>query len=528
MASLARVARVKNELCRRLQCRQLSHHVYCRSLLSLHDQSPIQPSPALQCRWSSSSAPSGIFYMSCHYSIHFDLINRVENSNFIYLFLCLAAYLVEAYHPVRKSELFFVRGGRRSTVREYRTVAGRPKAKAKTIIQSGQRINGVGYDDIGGVREQIAQIRELVEFPLRHPQLFTSIGVNPPKGILLYGPPGSGKTLIARAIANQTTAFFLSINGPEIVSNFYGESERKLRNIFEEAERKAPSILFIDEIDSVTPNRTKTYGETEKRLVSQFLTLMDGLNSLARVTVIGATNRPNTIDPALRRFGRFDTEIEIGVPDTNGRLEVLQILAKKMKFAEDVDLERIAKDSHGYVGADLAGLCHKAALQCIREKMDVIDLEDKVIDAKILKSMAVSNKHFQTALGTSRPSALRNTLVELPNCSWEDIGGLENVKRELQETVQYPVEHPEKYKKFGMSPSTGVLFYGPPGCGKTLMAKAIAGECQANFISVKGPELLSVWFGESEANVREIFEKARRSAPCVLFFDELDSLAVQV
>ncbi|KAJ0854874.1 Cell division cycle protein 48 [Helianthus annuus] len=313
----------------------------------------------------------------------------------------------------------------------------------------------------------------------------------------------------------------------KIMSKLAGESESNLRKAFEEAEKNAPSIIFIDEIDSIAPKREKTNGEVERRIVSQLLTLMDGLKSRAHVIVMGATNRPNSIDPALRRFGRFDREIDIGVPDEVGRLEVLRIHTKNMKLSEDVDLEKISKETHGYVGADLAALCTEAALQCIREKMDVIDLEDESIDAEILNSMAVTNEHFSTALGTSNPSALRETVVEVPNVSWEDIGGLENVKRELQETVQYPVEHPEKFEKFGMSPSKGVLFYGPPGCGKTLLAKAIANECQANFISIKGPELLTMWFGESEANVREIFDKARGSAPCVLFFDELDSIATQ-
>ncbi|XXG84807.1 hypothetical protein AAC387_Pa11g0032 [Persea americana] len=383
-------------------------------------------------------------------------------------------------------------------------------------------------DDVGGVRKQMAQIRELVELPLRHPQLFKSVGVKPPKEILLYGPPGSGKTLIARAVANETGAFFFCINGPEIMSKLAEESESNLRKAFQEAEKNAPSIIFIDEIDSIAPKREKTNGEVEGRIVSQLLTLMDGLKSRAHVIVIGATNRPNSIDPALRRFGRFDREIDIGVPDEVGRLEVLRIHTKNMKLSEDVDLERIAKDTHGYVGADLAALCTEAALQCIREKMDIIDLEDESIDVEILNSMAVSNEHFMTALGTSNPSALWETVVEVPNVTWEDVGGLENVKRGLQETIQYPVEHPEKFEKFGMSPSKGVLFYGPPGCGKTLLAKAIANECQANFISVKGPELLTMWFGESEANVHEIFDKARQSAPCVLFFDELDSIAMQI
>lgn len=450
----------------------------------------------------------------------------------------LKPYFLEAYRPVRKGDTFLVRGGMRSV--EFKVIETDPEpycivAPDTEIFTEGEPINredeekldDVGYDDVGGVRKQMAQIRELVELPLRHPQLFKTIGVKPPKGILLYGPPGSGKTLIARAVANETGAFFFLINGPEIMSKLAGESESNLRKAFEEAEKNAPAIIFIDEIDSIAPKREKTQGEVERRIVSQLLTLMDGMKGRSHVVVMGATNRPNSIDAALRRFGRFDREIDIGVPDETGRLEVLRIHSKNMKLDENVDLELIAKDTHGYVGADLAALCTEAALQCIREKMDVIDLEDDSIDAEILNSMAVSNDHFKTALGISNPSALRETVVEVPNVSWEDIGGLENVKRELQEVVQYPVEHPEKFEKFGMAPSKGVLFYGPPGCGKTLLAKAIANECQANFISVKGPELLTMWFGESEANVREIFDKARQSAPCVLFFDELDSIATQ-
>eukprot|EP00257_Ricinus_communis_P020377 XP_015579591.1 cell division cycle protein 48 homolog [Ricinus communis] len=445
----------------------------------------------------------------------------------------LKPYFLESYRPVRKGDLFLVRGGMRSV--EFKVIETDPGeycvvAPDTEIFCEGEpikredeeRLNEVGYDDVGGVRKQMAQIRELVELPLRHPQLFKSIGVKPPKGILLYGPPGSGKTLIARAVANETGAFFFLINGPEIMSKLAGESESNLRKAFEEAEKNAPSIIFIDEIDSIAPKREKTHGEVERRIVSQLLTLMDGLKSRAHVIVMGATNRPNSIDPALRRFGRFDREIDIGVPDEVGRLEVLRIHTKNMKLAEEVDLERVAKDTHGYVGADLAALCTEAALQCIREKMDVIDLEDETIDAEVLNSMAVTNEHFQTALGTSNPSALRETVSTMRH-----VNLIFNAKRELQETVQYPVEHPEKFEKFGMSPSKGVLFYGPPGCGKTLLAKAIANECQANFISVKGPELLTMWFGESEANVREIFDKARQSAPCVLFFDELDSIATQ-
>ena len=449
----------------------------------------------------------------------------------------LKGYFEEAYRPLRLHDTFLVRGGMRAV--EFKVVATDPGewviVEPDTEIfcdgepikrEDEEKLDEVGYDDVGGVRKQMAQIRELVELPLRHPQLFKTIGVKPPRGILLYGPPGSGKTLIARAVANETGANFFIINGPEIMSKFAGESENNLRKAFVEAEKKAPSIIFIDEIDSIAPKREKTQGEVERRIVSQLLTLMDGIKSRAHVVVMAATNRPNSIDPALRRFGRFDREVDIGVPDEIGRLEVMRIHTKNMKLDDEVDLERVSKETHGYVGADLAALCTEAAMQCIREKMDVIDLEDDEIDAEILASMAVTQDHFTTALAISNPSALRETVVEVPNVTWTDVGGLEGVKRELQETVQYPVEHPEKFEKFGMQPSKGVLFYGPPGCGKTLLAKAIANECQANFISVKGPELLTMWFGESEANVREIFDKARQSAPCVLFFDELDSIAV--
>jgi transitional endoplasmic reticulum ATPase len=448
----------------------------------------------------------------------------------------LKPYFLEAYRPVRKDDLFLVRGGMRAV--EFKVVETDPGdyciVAPDTVIfcegepikrEDEERLDDVGYDDIGGVRKQLAQIRELVELPLRHPQLFKSLGIKPPKGMLLYGPPGSGKTLIARAVANETGAFFFLINGPEIMSKMAGESEDNLRKAFSEAEKNAPSIIFIDEIDSIAPKRDKVNGEVERRIVSQLLTLMDGLKSRAHIIVMAATNRPNSIDAALRRFGRFDREVDIGVPDETGRMEVLRIHTKNMKLADDVDLEQVARETHGFVGADLAALATEAALQCIREKMDVIDLEDDEIDAEVLESLAVTNEHFRFALGTSNPSALRETVVEVPSVTWDDIGGLEATKKELQETVQYPVMYPEQFQKFGMSPSRGVLFYGPPGCGKTLLAKAIANECQSNFISIKGPELLTMWFGESESNVREVFDKARQSAPCVLFFDELDSIA---
>ncbi|TSN86044.1 Transitional endoplasmic reticulum ATPase [Bagarius yarrelli] len=449
----------------------------------------------------------------------------------------LKPYFLEAYRPIRKGDIFLVRGGMRAV--EFKVVETDPSpyciVAPDTVIHcegepikredEEESLNEVGYDDIGGVRKQLAQIKEMVELPLRHPALFKAIGVKPPRGILLYGPPGTGKTLIARAVANETGAFFFLINGPEIMSKLAGESESNLRKAFEEAEKNAPAIIFIDELDAIAPKREKTHGEVERRIVSQLLTLMDGLKQRAHVIVMAATNRPNSIDPALRRFGRFDREVDIGIPDATGRLEILQIHTKNMKLADDVDLEQVANETHGHVGADLAALCSEAALQAIRKKMDLIDLEDETIDAEVMNSLAVTMDDFRWALSQSNPSALRETVVEVPNITWEDIGGLDDVKRELQELVQYPVEHPDKFLKFGMTPSKGVLFYGPPGCGKTLLAKAIANECQANFISIKGPELLTMWFGESEANVREIFDKARQAAPCVLFFDELDSIA---
>jgi len=449
----------------------------------------------------------------------------------------LKPYFLEAYRPVRKGDMFLVRGGMRAV--EFKVVETDPSpycivAQDTVIHCEGEPIkredeesslNEVGYDDIGGCRKQMAQIRELVELPLRHPQLFKSIGIKPPRGILMFGPPGTGKTLIARAVANETGAFFFLINGPEIMSKMAGESESNLRKAFEEAEKNSPAIIFIDEIDAIAPKREKTNGEVERRVVSQLLTLMDGLKARSNLVVMAATNRPNSIDPALRRFGRFDREIDIGIPDPTGRLEVLRIHTKNMKLGDDVDLEKIASETHGFVGADLASLCSEAAMQQIREKMELIDLDEDTIDAAVLDSLAVTMDNFRHALGISNPSALRETVVEVPTVKWEDIGGLEKVKQELQETVQYPVEHPEKFLKYGMNPSKGVLFYGPPGCGKTLLAKAIANECQANFISIKGPELLTMWFGESEANVRDVFDKARAAAPCVMFFDELDSVA---
>ncbi|RAL68595.1 hypothetical protein DID88_007313 [Monilinia fructigena] len=429
----------------------------------------------------------------------------------------LAPYFREAYRPVRQGDLFTVRGGMRQV--EFKVVEVDPPeygivAQDTVIHCEGDPIqredeegnlNEVGYDDIGGCRKQMAQIREMVELPLRHPQLFKSIGIKPPRGVLMFGPPGTGKTLMARAVANETGAFFFLINGPEIMSKMAGESESNLRKAFEEAEKNSPAIIFIDEIDSIAPKRDKTNGEVERRVVSQLLTLMDGMKARSNVVVMAATNRPNSIDPALRRFGRFDREVDIGIPDPTGRLEILQIHTKNMKLGEDVDLEQIASETHGYVGSDVASLCSEAAMQQIREKMDLIDLDEDTIDAEVLDSLGVTMDNFRFALGVSNPSALREVaVVEVPNVRWDDIGGLEEVKRELIESVQYPVDHPEKFLKFGLSPSRGVLFYGPPGTG---------------------PELLSMWFGESESNIRDIFDKARAAAPCVVFLDELDSIA---
>lgn len=390
-------------------------------------------------------------------------------------------------------------------------------------------LEGAGYDTIGGASKHLAAVRELVELPLKHPELWSTLGINPPRGVLLTGPSGCGKTAMARAVAAETGAYFFVINGPEVISKRAGESETNLRRAFEDAEANAEdyngAIIFIDELDSIAPKREKAGGEVEKRIVSQLLTLMDGLKPTSKVVVMAATNRPQVIEPALRRPGRFDRELDMGIPDEHGRLEILQIKTRDMKLGNDVDLEMYARNSHGYVGADIQQLCMEAALECIRSKMGLIDFDKDQVDKKILDSILVEGKHFDHAMGIVAPSSLRESQVEVPDVHWEDVGGLEDVKRELHETVQYPVEHAEKYIKFGMSPSKGVLFYGPPGCGKTMLAKAIANECGANFISIKGPELLTQWFGESEANVRELFDKARAASPCILMFDEMDSIA---
>ncbi|MEM3691654.1 MAG: CDC48 family AAA ATPase [Candidatus Korarchaeum sp.] len=382
----------------------------------------------------------------------------------------------------------------------------------------------VTYEDIGGLREEIQRIREMVELPLRHPELFRHLGIDPPKGVLLFGPPGTGKTLLAKAVANESNAHFISISGPEIMSKYYGESEKRLREIFEEAEKNAPSIIFMDEIDAIAPKREEVTGEVERRVVAQLLALMDGLKGRGEVIVIGATNRPEAIDPALRRPGRFDREIEIGVPDREGRKEILLIHTRNMPLADDVDLDKLADITHGFVGADLAALVREAAMAALRRVLPKIDLDAESIPLEVLEELKVTNDDFLEALKLVQPSALREISIEIPNVTWEDVGGLEDVKRELREIVELPLKNPDSFRRMGIEPPRGVLLYGPPGCGKTLVAKAVANESEANFISVKGPELLSKWVGESEKAVRMIFRKARQVAPAIIFIDEIDSL----
>jgi transitional endoplasmic reticulum ATPase len=385
---------------------------------------------------------------------------------------------------------------------------------------------GMGYESVGGCDKAIQLMRELIELPLRFPELWSTAGVPTPKGVLLHGPPGCGKTLIANALVEETGAHIVIINGPEIMARKGGESEANLRQAFEEAQEKAPSIIFMDELDSIAPKRDQAQGETEKRVVSQLLTLMDSLKSDSNVIVIAATNRPNVIESALRRPGRFDRELEIAIPDDDGRHEILKIKTKHMTLDSDVDLFQISRDTHGYVGADLQQLTMEAALQCIRSNIGNMDVDSEdPVPEEVLDMLLVNNHHFDHALGVCDPSTLRDNKIEVPDTKWADIGGLEDTKRELQEMVRYPIEHRHLFERFGMQASRGVLFYGPPGCGKTLMAKAIANECGANFISVKGPELLNMYFGGSEANVRELFAKARSASPCILFFDEMDSIA---
>jgi transitional endoplasmic reticulum ATPase len=382
----------------------------------------------------------------------------------------------------------------------------------------------VSYEDIGGLEEEIQKIREMIELPIRHPELFKRIGIDPPKGVLLHGPPGTGKTLLARAVAYETDAHFITISGPEIMSKFYGQSEENLRKIFDDAKEKSPSIIFIDELDSIAPKRGEVTGEVERRVVAQLLSLMDGLEGRGEIIVIGATNRVNDIDPALRRPGRFDREIEIGVPDTDGRHEILQIHTRGMPLSKQVDLRSIAERTHGFVGADVEALAKEAAMLSIREILPKIDL-DKPIPMEILDQIQIKMENFVDALMSIEPSALREVLIQQPTETWEDVGGLENAILQLKEVIEWPLKYPELYSHLKSKPPNGILLFGPPGTGKTLLAKALAHESEINFISVKGPEFLSKWVGESEKAVRETFRKARSAAPCIIFFDEIDAIA---
>jgi transitional endoplasmic reticulum ATPase len=397
-------------------------------------------------------------------------------------------------------------------------------AKAVQISKEGG-VPSITYEDIGGFRDEVARVREMIELPLRHPELFKRLGVEAPKGVLLHGPPGTGKTLLAKAVANETNANFYTIGGPEIMSKYHGESEERLRNVFQQAEKNAPSIIFIDEIDSIAPKREEVSGEVERRIVAQLLSSMDGMSSRGKVVVIGATNRINAIDPALRRPGRFDREIELGVPDRNGRLEILEIHTRGMPISKDVNLQKLADISHGFVGADLQSLSKEAAMRALRRIIPEIDLTSESIPADTLKKIIVTMQDFMDVIKEMEPSAMREVFVEIPDVKWEDIGGLGSIKQELQESVEWPLKYQGVFTYADATPPKGILLYGPPGTGKTLMAKAAANESEANFISIKGPELLSKWVGESEKGVREVFRKARQAAPCIVFFDEMDAIA---
>ena len=397
-------------------------------------------------------------------------------------------------------------------------------SKSSISVQD-KKIDRITYEDIGGIKNEVQKVREMIELPLRHPELFDKIGIEAPKGVLLHGPPGTGKTLLAKAVANETNANFYSIGGPEIMSKFYGESEGKLREIFLEAQEKAPSIIFIDEIDSIAPKRDEVSGDVEKRIVSQLLTLMDGLKTREKVVVIAATNRPNAIDPALRRPGRFDREIEIGIPDEEGRYDIIQIHTRGMPLEQDIDLKSYAKVTHGFVGADLEMVAKEAAMRSLRRIIPEINLKESKIPIGILNKIKITNQDFDDALKEVHPSAMREVLVQKPNIEWKDIGGLDNVKEELKEAIEWPLKHADLFSKAAIKPPKGILLYGPPGTGKTLLAKAVASTSESNFISIKGPELLSKWVGESEKGIREIFRKARQASPCVIFFDEIDAIA---
>lgn len=398
----------------------------------------------------------------------------------------------------------------------------------KPVIGYENATRGITYEDIGGLRDEIQRVREMIELPLKHHELFQRLNIEPPKGVILYGPPGTGKTLIAKAVANESRAHFLYIAGPEIMGKFYGESEERLRRIFEEADENTPSIIFIDEIDSIAPKRENATGEVERRVVAQLLTLMDGMDERKEVVVIGATNRIDSIDPALRRPGRFDREIEIGVPDCDDRLEILQIHTRGMPLSEEIDedyLRYLAEYTQGFVGADMLALVQEASMRALRRILPEINFDEEKIPEEVLEKLEVTAQDFEDALKEVEPSAMREVLVEIPSVGWDDIGGLEDAEQELRETVEWPLKWPEKIEKMGVKPPTGILLYGPPGTGKTLLAQAVANEANANFISIKGPQIFSKYVGESEKAIREIFKKARQVAPCIIFFDEIDSIA---
>ncbi len=396
--------------------------------------------------------------------------------------------------------------------------------KSEPVSESMVRIGEVHYEDIGGLKNEIEKVREMVELPIRYPELFEKLGIEPPRGVLMYGPPGTGKTLLAKAVANESDAHFIYISGPELVSKFVGESEERLREIFKEAQEKAPTIIFMDEIDAIAPKREEATNEVERRMVSQLLTLMDGMGARGNVIVIGATNRPNAIDPALRRPGRFDREIEIDVPDRNSRKEILQIHSRNMPLTKDVKLDELAAMTHGYTGADIAALAREAAMVQLRKVIPQV-LNKKYVPSEVLAGLNVSMDDFTEALSLIRPSALREVFVERPNIHWNDVGGLEYVKEQLREAIELPIKHPEAFEKIGIRPIKGILLVGAPGTGKTLLAKAVATERESNFISIKGPELLNKFVGESEKAVRELFRKARMASPCIIFIDEIDSIA---
>lgn len=439
-------------------------------------------------------------------------------------------------YPLTQGDVIYIPIGIAREV-PFQIVSTKPRGivvvKQKTMLKVSEQpredaiggIPAITYEDIGGLKSEIQRIREMVELPLKHPELFKKLGIDPPKGVLFRGPPGCGKTLLVKAVANESDAFFKPINGPEIMSKFYGESEKRLRSIFEDAEKRAPSVVFIDELDAIAPKREEVTGEVERRVVAQLLASMDGLKARGRVIVIGATNRPNALDPALRRPGRFDREIEIGVPDKFGRKEILQIHTRGMPLTEDVELGKLSEITHGYVGADLAALCREAAMKTLRRYLPQINIEDETIPSEVLDQIEVRMEDFLEALKEIQPSAIREVLIEVPNVRWSDVGGLEIIKQQLREAVEWPLKEPESFKRMGVSPPKGILLVGPPGCGKTLLARAIATESEANFISIKGPEVLSKWVGESEKAIREVFRKARQASPAIIFFDEIDAVA---